>query len=148
MTEVTLRRAGLEDARRLFEWRNDPVTRAMALNTTPLRWETHIDWLTQSLFRSDRALIIGEAHGIPFGILRFDFDDKHGLISITLAPEARGKGLAVPFLQACCTRYPTHHFTAQVRANNAPSLALFTRAGFTERNTENDIVTFEKDPEI
>ena len=38
-----------EDAEYLFKWRNDPHTIAMSLNSMPVTWDEHINWLRDAL---------------------------------------------------------------------------------------------------
>ena len=62
---ITVRRATLDDAAYLLAWRNDPGTRAMCPDDTPVAWDDHIAWLTRTLASSDRRLLILEASGRP-----------------------------------------------------------------------------------
>ena len=57
---VRLRPATIEDAQRLFEWRNDPQTRAQSLQQQPVAWESHLAWLQASLRNPNRQLYIAE----------------------------------------------------------------------------------------
>ena len=68
----TVRMATLEDARPLWEWANDPITRKNALNSDDIAWESHLEWLPQVLGDPERLLMLGEWLGAPFGSCRFD----------------------------------------------------------------------------
>lgn len=55
------------------------------------------------------------------------------LNSIVLSPEVRGRGLSVPFLGGLmnwCRRSGLHWMTLEVKWDNPPAFALYTRFGF------------------
>ncbi len=123
---MRLRPATLDDARRLFEWRNDPVTRAMSVHRDPVAWDDHLAWLEASLANPLRRILIAE-DGVPLGTVRLDRDIRTE-VSITLAPSARGHGRAAPILRLATEgRGP---FIARIRPDNPASRRAFEAAGF------------------
>jgi RimJ/RimL family protein N-acetyltransferase len=119
----TMRPATFDDAATLFAWRNDTVTRAMSSNTDPVPWETHLEWLAATLADEGRTLFICEEDGVPVGTVRIDASGK---MSWTVAPEARGRGLASIMIamagpQGC---------TATIKAENVASQRAARKAGF------------------
>lgn len=104
-SELTARPAGMQDARRLWQWRNDPVTRASSRSSEEVPWDDHLAWLGASLTRTDRMLFVVEDEAGPVGTVRWDLTpDREGAheweVSITVAPERRGQSLARPLLRA------------------------------------------------
>ena len=98
---LTARPAGMDDARRLWEWRNDPVTRASSRSSAEVSWEDHLSWLAASLARSDRVLLVAEDPAGPVGTVRWDRrGEREWEVSITAAPERRGQSLGRPLLRA------------------------------------------------
>src|SRR3989344_2213726 len=91
-----IRPATIEDAKMLFEWRNDEETRRASITTAPLTWEEHAAWLEKvvnGVFR-DRSLCIAEVDGNPVGVVRSDTRaDGFTEMSYTVSPAWRGKGL-------------------------------------------------------
>jgi RimJ/RimL family protein N-acetyltransferase len=81
-----------------------------------------------------RELIIAEADGEAVATVRFDRDDASAEVSITLAPDARGRALAYPVLDAACRDYWTRHedtrLLATIRPDNRASLRVFEHVGF------------------
>ena len=126
---VTLRAATIEDAERLWQWRNDELTRRNSISTAEVPWEDHIIWLEASLERSDRHLLIGEEHDIPVGQVRLDTVAAGQVVSITVAPEARGRGVALALLQAAGSSL-TGALHAYAKPDNTPSLLAFEGAGY------------------
>jgi RimJ/RimL family protein N-acetyltransferase len=131
---LALREATAEDAAVLFEWANDPVTRAASFEPAPIAWETHVAWLERSLASGDRLLFLAEDAG-PVGQVRFDRESEDvAVISVSIAPAARGHGYAPAAIDAgvrtVAGRWPVRRVRAEIRADNAASLAAFADAGF------------------
>src|SRR3989344_6362215 len=94
---LRIRPSNKDDARLLFDWRNDKDTRAMSGDTAPLVWERHLEWFTKVLsggFPGRSIFIVENADERPVGMVRSD-EREDGLteVSYAVAPEWRGKGL-------------------------------------------------------
>jgi RimJ/RimL family protein N-acetyltransferase len=131
---LTARPATMTDARLLFDWRNDPTTRASSRHADELDWDTHVQWLDGTLRRSDRILLIIGDGSVPVGTIRWDReDDRTWEVSVTVAPEARGQGIALAVLQAgerALAVPSTVRLVAVVHDDNDGSRRLFARAGY------------------
>ncbi len=91
---LQLRPATVDDAQRLFDWRNDEETRRNSITPEPVEWDGHVAWLQRSLDNPARKIYIVEADTLPSGTVRADLiDDGAYELSWTVAPEARGKGV-------------------------------------------------------
>lgn len=123
---MRLRPATMDDADRLFRWRNDPVTRAASVNRDPVAWPDHVAWLKASLANPLRDILIAE-DGVPIATLRLDRDIRTE-VSITLAPAARGHGQAAPLLRLATEGKGP--FVARIRPDNPASRRAFEAAGF------------------
>jgi RimJ/RimL family protein N-acetyltransferase len=142
---LRLRRASADDEARLLEWRNDAQTRAMAIARAPVPLADHRRWLDVRLRDADTLLMIAEEDGAPVGTVRLD---RHGPgeaeLSITIAPAARGRGLARPAielgLEHARREWGVEHVTAQIRSENAASLRAFAAAGFEPVREEGGLV--------
>lgn len=128
------------DAELLLAWRNDPDTRRWSRSHDAVDLATHRRWLADSLDRDDRLLlVVADARG-PVGTVRWDRDGSGWEVSITVAPERRGEGLALPMLRAgedalrarTCAGTAV---TAVVHTRNDASARLFARAGYGEPGT-------------
>lgn len=137
---VRVRPAVLDDAALLHSWRNDPLVRSLSRSTDPISLDDHAAWLRSSLATSDRHLLIVESAGdaTPAATTRYDLlPDGAGSrerweVSITVAPEMRGRGLGRAALEASdawlIAREPAaSEIVAWVRRSNAGSLRLFER---------------------
>ncbi|WP_414936299.1 GNAT family N-acetyltransferase [Amycolatopsis sp. cmx-11-51] len=135
---TVLARAATEaDAGLLLDWRNDPRTRQASRSTGVIALDEHSAWLRGVLASTERALYVVEFDGVPVGTVRFDREEE-GVweVSITLAPESRGRGLSGSVLAAGERAFTAGHrarvVVAAVHQDNAASAALFDRAGYTE----------------
>jgi RimJ/RimL family protein N-acetyltransferase len=152
---LVARAATLRDARLLWEWRNDPVTRASSRSSGELPWEDHLQWVTASLSRTDRRLLIVEGPGgtdgsvVAVGTVRWDLEGERGPagdweVSITVAPDLRGQSLARSVLGAAelaltemarsdvarSSRTAVTAYLAVVHVDNQASLRLFETSGY------------------
>lgn len=137
------RPAALDDAEMLLTWRNDPETRRWSRSTETIDLDTHRRWLAGSLDRDDRLLLVVSDAAGPVGTVRWDRECSGWEVSITVSPQRRGSGLAVPLLRAgeAALRARTGAGTpviAVVHADNAASARLFVRAGYADDGTGPD----------
>jgi spore coat polysaccharide biosynthesis predicted glycosyltransferase SpsG/L-amino acid N-acyltransferase YncA len=141
--DPVVREASNADSALLLAWRNDPETRAWSRTTDPVSPADHQAWLARGLRNPDRRLLIAEQDHKPVGTVRFDRDGRHWEVSITLAPEARGRKLALPVLLAAeRVLEPRATVRACVHRDNGASRALFRRAGYQEEDHSDGVWTW------
>jgi spore coat polysaccharide biosynthesis predicted glycosyltransferase SpsG/RimJ/RimL family protein N-acetyltransferase len=147
---LVARHATLADARQLWQWRNDPATRAASRSSAVVPWEDHLRWLTASLSRTDRLLLVVEDQVGSLGAVgtvRWDLmghpqgspASDEWEVSITVAPERRGQSLARPLLGAAEeTLWETTSssgtgvsaYLAAVHRDNRASIRLFETSAY------------------
>lgn len=120
---MELRRATINDAKMLFDWRNDPETRAMSRDTSELVMEDHVGWLNRRLPLTDPGLYIAEEDGHTVGTVRIDHDE----ISYTVAPLHRRKGIGEAMLIKAREMFGQK--IAKVKRDNVASVKVAERAG-------------------
>ncbi|OYT96221.1 MAG: UDP-2,4-diacetamido-2,4,6-trideoxy-beta-L-altropyranose hydrolase [Pseudomonas sp. PGPPP3] len=133
---LKIRRASINDAEMLFEWRNDLRTRKYFRNAAPLSQSSHMSWFFQTLANERSELLISSHGECPVGCLRFDIDGERAEVSIYLDPSKHGQGLGTRSLhQAMEWMYSKHPlvtlFIADVIAENSASANLFQRCGYS-----------------
>ena len=143
--DPTVRAATEADAGALLSWRNDAETRRWSRGTDPVSPVDHKAWLARALADRDRRLLVAEHGGRPVGTVRFDREGDVWEVSITVAPAARGRRLAVPMLLAAERALGPATIRADVHRDNAASLALFRRAGY-HLSAEGEWLRLEKSP--
>ena len=134
---LRVRPASEADADTLLRWRNDPVTRAASRDTGEVRAEQHRAWLAATLSDPDRHLLLAaDEGGGDVGTLRWDRrDEGEWEVSVTVAPERRGRSLGAPLLAGgedwlAEHERAAHTMLAAVNVDNAASLRLFDTAGY------------------
>jgi RimJ/RimL family protein N-acetyltransferase len=132
---LSIRRAGMDDARRLLDWRNDRRTREVSRESGEVSWEEHVAWLESSLPRPDRLLLVAVDGNGPVGTVRWDqAEEAEWEVSITVAPQRRGQGLAKALLAAgerVLTKAAGGVWClATVHTGNVASRRLFLAAGY------------------
>lgn len=113
----------MDDAPRLFDWRNDPITVAMSNTPEPVEWAGHLAWLERRLARTEPHIYIAMVGGYPVGVVRLD----DGEVSYTIAPECRGQGHATEMLREVYRRFGPQR--AEIKSDNLPSIAAARTAG-------------------
>ena len=136
---ITLRPASESDASLLLAWANDPVTRAAGFAPHPVTPDEHRTWLAGRLQSISSRLLIGMAGDTPIGQIRLDPEPGGRVeVGISVAPEARGRGVGGRLLRAALDEarrdasLGATGFTARIRPDNAASIALFTGVGFRQ----------------
>lgn len=132
---VTLRPALSSDAITLWRWRNDPQTRAASFSGDAVELAAHEQWLQETLGRADRRLYVAHADGRDVATARLDVHGTEAVVSVTVAPEWRGRGIGTHVLRALVAEVfaapGLRRLVAHVKADNAASRAAFANAGFT-----------------
>lgn len=139
------RPAELKDAKDIWLWRNDPVTRANSANSMYIRWVDHIAWFTALLDDPDRViylvtLVSGDEgwRGHPVAVVRFDrlpVQADCWRVSLNLNPNFRGHGHGRHILLAACIAFFDEHgaslLHAEIRPDNVASRKVFSALGFS-----------------
>jgi UDP-2,4-diacetamido-2,4,6-trideoxy-beta-L-altropyranose hydrolase len=131
---VRLRPARTADADRVMEWRNDGDAVRFSVTGRPVSKAEHRRWFTALLADRHVRLWIAEEAGVAVGQVRLDVTDGTGTVSIAVAREHRGRGMAVSMLRAMIEVVAAdgdlRRMTALIHPDNAASLRAFERAGF------------------
>jgi RimJ/RimL family protein N-acetyltransferase len=129
---VAVRLARPEDEGLLLHWANDPLARRMSFHPDPITPEEHTVWFRNVLSGSRATqLIVETLDGTPVGQVRIGQD---GEISISLAAERRGRGLAAPSLRAALDwarrELGLARAVARIKPDNEASIKVFEAVGF------------------
>lgn len=130
-----VRRALPTDVEILYSWANDQLTRTMSFHSNVISWSEHQRWFEQVLTSSDTLLMIGELEEnnerIPVGQVRVD---GRGTVSISIAPQYRGRHLGAYLLKTALDYYfrSFQHcpLTAYIKPENQASQKIFSQVGF------------------
>lgn len=119
----------------LWCWANDPQTRAASVRSEPIPWADHVTWFAGKLAEPGCRIYVGEREGgVPGGVVRFDTEGTAAVVSVTVAPELRGRGLSAELIASATEVFLSGgsavRVLAYVKDGNAASLRAFARAGF------------------
>ena len=139
--DLRLRRMQENDCRQLWQWANDPEVRPVSFATEPIPWERHLQWFNSKLRDPNAVLdLVVDSEGIPAGQVRYQIDGTRAAVSISLAPQFRGKGYGEVVLAMATEDVfrttATTQIDAYVKPNNTASIRLFTRAGYARERIE------------
>lgn len=134
--DLALRRATPDDCERLFAWANDPTTRRQSFDSRPIAWDDHVAWFDRRLRDPATVMYIAEDdHQHPIGQVRHDLEERRAVVSVSIAPEARGRGWGSVVIAAATRRLllessVVDEVIGRIKPDNAGSIAAFDRAGF------------------
>jgi UDP-2,4-diacetamido-2,4,6-trideoxy-beta-L-altropyranose hydrolase len=136
-----LRRTIESDCRSFWEWANDPLEHDVSSASESIPWERHVEWFRARL--ADPRSIFYTAvnrQGNPMGMVRYQLDGMHAVLSINLGAAFRGKGHGRKMLflatEELFRNSGVTAINAFVRISNQPSIRLFEGAGFRKAGVE------------
>jgi RimJ/RimL family protein N-acetyltransferase len=137
MNKVQLRPAVLDDARMVYNWRNDPFLIARGSSQQAVLWEDHLVWFRETVTGTSRKMFIVVQHEESIGQVRFDRqDDKICVITAYLLETFTGKGYGIDAIRAGCRaifdEWTVTKIVARVRSDNPVAQSAFRKAGFIE----------------
>jgi RimJ/RimL family protein N-acetyltransferase len=128
----------------LLAWRNDAETRANSCNHAVLRWHGHLRWLEQVLVDPTCELLIAERHRVAVGTVRFDRSGSEYVVSWTIAPGRRRRGLGRVMMQLVVERAANRRLRADIARDNEGSMAIARVAGFKMSETAGQMTVWHR----
>jgi len=131
-----LRPTVADDARKFWEWSNEPGVRAVSFSSEPIPWDTHLAWFTERLAdRNCRLWVAMDKLQRPLGQIRFELNAENlATISISLATDIRGRGLGTQLIWMGCLQLfadtQIDDVEALIKPDNIASIRAFENAGF------------------
>ncbi|MEE8458820.1 MAG: GNAT family N-acetyltransferase [Phycisphaerales bacterium] len=129
------------DCRLLWRWVNNPDVRRWSFSSDSIEWDAHVAWFRTKLADpNSRMYIVMDAADDPIGLVRLDVgEDDSGTVSVSIAPELRGRGYGTAALRLASGRFfadtDARRIVAHIKTDNVPSIRAFESAGFTHRGT-------------
>lgn len=132
---IQLRQATLDDARQVWEWRNEADTRAASFNQESIVYEDHLQWFRQKLGDSQARLLVAVgADKRDVGYARLDLAGEVAEIHVSLDKGHRGRGLGSVFIRVVADYavkdLRVRRVVAHIRQGNERSVAAFLSAAF------------------
>lgn len=136
-----VRQACLDDAEKLFEWRNADPVRKSARNSEPISWQQHLTWFEKKRATPESVLLVVETDRAPVGVLRYDRKDQPEVaeVSIYLVPSRIGKNWGGEMLAAgdkwIAGFWPElRRIEACVLPRNSGSQRMFRDRGYSQQD--------------
>lgn len=135
LPKVKLRLANAGDCRRIWEWRNEPVTRQASFKTKYIPFKDHQRWFDKKLASPDtRIFVVMGAENREIGYVRFELRAGEAEISISIDKSQRGKGYGTAAMRLACQSMQNNsgiqRIIAYLKPGNVASRKAFERAGF------------------
>lgn len=134
MSKTIIRRATLDDAEVILEWRNDETTRMNSFSKEKIELDSHIKWFKRKLSEESCALFMLMDEDEAVGHIRIDRVNDIGEISYMIAPQKRGKGYGKMIINRCEGVIPEeiNVLMGMVNNENEPSRKCFISNGYAE----------------
>lgn len=94
-----LRIATIEDARLLYEWRNDSLCRENSINSDKITYDSHYSWFLDMINSDECNIFICMKNDKPVGQVRIDYNNKEGKVSYSVSSDYRGNGYGIIMLK-------------------------------------------------
>jgi len=131
--EILFRDVRITDEKLLFDWANDNLVRQQSFNSQKIDYPTHQKWFAQKLADHRSLFWIAEQNQNAIGLVRFDIQEDHAVIGISIDSKYRGKGYGSKILELSSNAFlqifdlPIY---AYIKKNNPASIKSFQKAGF------------------
>ncbi len=136
---LRFRKARPSDMMQVFEWSNDPLSRANSYFSEPIPLETHEKWFSARLSDPKSLIFIAEVDDKPAGMVRYSLDENNAVVGILIGEGYRGQGLAGDFLTETARLYfKENHLPvfAYIKVQNTASVKSFEKAGYKKLREE------------
>lgn len=148
MSRTNLRDANYSDLELLFEWANDPETRANAFNVDIIPFATHKKWFQDRINSNDTIIYIYCNHNENIGQIRFDKDNDIAKISYSICPSKRNQGFGFRMITLAEKRFKSEHpeiktLIGEVKMKNIASKNIFLKLNYNICY-KNDYMVFTK----
>jgi UDP-2,4-diacetamido-2,4,6-trideoxy-beta-L-altropyranose hydrolase len=138
------------DCRLLWEWTNDPATRAASFSSAPVGWDEHTRWFARRMADpTARHFIMATPDGLPLGQVRFDLDGDRAVIGTSVDARRRGRGwgpaIIIGGIRGLTAETAVRRVVAQIKSANGASRTAFEDAGFSLEREEGGTATYIRD---
>src|SRR4051812_28020749 len=123
----------------------------MSVTTDAVSAADHAAWFAAVVDDPQRHLLVAEVAGAPIGVVRLDANNSRSVyvVSLNLGPAARGRGYAVPALDAARDWLKVHdsgarRLLAHIRPDNERSVRTFESAGYVNTGDNGELLVYER----
>lgn len=128
---IKLRLVTIDDAQFLFDLRNEKLNRLMFKDTSSVKWDDHVLWLSDKISRNDFYIYVAlNEEGDKIGQFRID---ATGEVSVSLSAKFKGIGIGWRIIKIGSDIFKSgspKELIADVKCENISSLKAFQKAGY------------------
>lgn len=134
-----------------FKWASDQGVRAFSFEREKISWDDHKKWFLKKLVDEKCTFFILEHQGFNIGSIRFDSDEKGGvIISYLIDPDFQGKGYGKRILNEGVEhlkkiRPDVKKVYGFVKKENIVSIKIFEKLGYNQSLDDGKTLKYEKD---
>ena len=149
---MLIREATDDDIWDIFQWRNDPISRAMFVNQEPVSYDEHEKWFKETQASLERKIFLSVDGVNKIGVCHFKlkYDEGVAEISVNLNPAARGRGFSQKCIYMSCIAFQSHFalpINAIIKHGNLASERGFIGAGFEKIGTDTSFTQYRLYPQ-
>lgn len=145
--EFEIKLAQIEDMKDIYDLSNDDLVRANSFNQEKIQWEDHQKWFKNKLEDEKSLFYVIRNDSDLIAQIRFDMNDEDAEISISIAPNFRGKGLGANLLKITSEKVISEKeakkIIAYVKNDNAASKTIFEKAGYILKEKDSGKLRYE-----
>ena len=140
------------DAPEIVEWRSDPSVYRFFRAAHRITLDEHLSWYRNNYLTDESRydwMLIDSAAGLKLGVFGAVRKGNSAEVNYILSPCARHKGYAVEglsrIIQYVRDKWHTDIIIAEIHRDNAPSIALAERTGFTLESESGDFLLYSSE---
>ena len=141
-----------DDAPEIVEWRSDPEAYKFFRSPHRITMDEHLSWYRNNYLSNNNRfdwICVDKSSGRKIGVFGAVRDGKTAEVNYLLAPYAQHKGYALEAVKMVIeyVRSELHikRVAAEIHRDNAPSIALAERTGFTLESESGDFLLYSSE---
>ncbi|MBR0279184.1 MAG: GNAT family N-acetyltransferase [Synergistaceae bacterium] len=141
-----------DDAPEIVEWRSDPEAYKFFRSPHRITMDEHLSWYRNNYLSNNNRfdwICVDKSSGRKIGVFGAVRDGKTAEVNYLLAPYAQHKGYALEAVRRIIeyVRSELHlkRVVAEIHRDNAPSIALAERTGFTLESESGDFLLYSSE---
>lgn len=141
-----------DDAPEIVEWRSDPEAYKFFRSPHRITMDEHLSWYRNNYLSNNNRfdwICVDKSSGRKIGVFGAVRDGKTAEVNYLLAPYAQHKGYASEAVKRIIeyVRSELHikRVVAEIHRDNAPSIALAERTGFTLESESGDFLLYSSE---
>lgn len=127
-----------KDCKNVWLINNDPSVRKVSFFQQSIPYKDHVKWFQSKLSDKNSKLYKCVSGSEIVGLVRLDLTQKKALISMAVRYGFRGKGVGTEILRLAiilAKDLKLKKLLAEIKQTNQPSIKLFNKLGFLEKET-------------